>query len=452
MRKMAVLFVLGALSTGAIAQELGSDSSALSPANVGEIQRFFGDPQNKVQIQFASDKTQYAWQNMSRFYQTATVPRTGKVNELPVKSDPSIGDIKVTLPDGRKTTVDEFIEDNPFDAFLVVHKGRIVYERYETMRPFDKHNWFSVGKVIGATLLAILEEEGKADLSKPVSHYIKELKGSAWDDVPLQLAADMVTGLDGTEHDEPSRDSRTNPEQIWFQWAATMGIFPPNQSTPDSPWDVLATMKQRLEPGTVFEYNSINTFVVDVAVERITDQTLNEVFSERVWRKIGAEGDGYYAVGASGEPLTFGFYNSNLRDLARFGMIFTPSWNFISEEPIITDSILERIQSAGDPKTFDSGAVPGNVKAVFPEIKGLTNTFQWDVIFPDDGDLFKAGVGGQGLYISPERDAVVVFFMTGTGTEPAPAVARAITLALGKTNGEQGGADQPATVQDSKAE
>ena len=49
------------------------------------------------------------------------------------------------------------------------------------------------------------------------------------------------------------------------------------------------------------------------------------------------------------------------------------------------------------------------------------------IVFPD-GDIFKAGVGGQGLYISPARDAVVVYFSTGKQQEEI--LARAITQSL----------------------
>ncbi len=405
-------------------------SSLIPTTEIAEVHRHFAVPANKVDILAPSDRTQYAWQNMSRFYHTALVPRAGAVSELPVYLDPSIGDVRVRLGPGTETTVDAFIDEHPFDAFLVVHKGRIVYERYETMRPFDRHNWFSSGKVIGATLLAILEEEGLADLSLPVSHYIDELKGTAWDGVPLHLAADMATGLDGTEHDEPTRDSRTNPEQIWFQWAASMGVLERTESMPDSPWEALARMQQRREPDTVFEYNSINTFIVDVAVERITGQSLNEVLSERIWQRIGADGDGYYVVGTSGEPQTYGLFSSTLRDFARFGMIFTPSWRVISRERIISDAVLERIQSGGHPARFDAGYAARYMRTLFPGVDGFRNASQWDAILPGDRDLFKAGVGGQGLYVSPERDVVVVYFMTGTGTEPVPLVARTIAQSL----------------------
>ena len=39
------------------------------------------------------------------------------------------------------------------------------------------------------------------------------------------------------------------------------------------------------------------------------------------------------------------------------------------------------------------------------------NSYQWEFVM-DDGDFFKGGYGGQGLYISPSRDLVVAFFGT----------------------------------------
>jgi CubicO group peptidase (beta-lactamase class C family) len=44
------------------------------------------------------------------------------------------------------------------------------------MTPETTPNWFSSGKVISATLLSMLEHESKADLAKPVSCYLLQLK------------------------------------------------------------------------------------------------------------------------------------------------------------------------------------------------------------------------------------------------------------------------------------
>ena len=47
-----------------------------------------------------------------------------------------------------------------------------------------------------------------------------------------------------------------------------------------------------------------------------------------------------------------------------------------------------------------------------------------------DGDIFKAGVGGQGIYISPATDTVVAWFSTSDGNNQEEAMARAIVMTL----------------------
>jgi CubicO group peptidase (beta-lactamase class C family) len=57
---------------------------------------------------------------------------------------------------------------------------------------------------------------------------------------------------------------------------------------------------------------------------------------------------------------------------------------------------------------------------VFTERLGETipgSSRQWDVVFAD-GDFFKSGLMGQGLYVSPDRDLVIAFF--STARDPGP--------------------------------
>jgi hypothetical protein len=57
----------------------------------------------------------------------------------------------------------------------------------------------------------------------------------------------------------------------------------------------------------------------------------------------------------------------------------------------------------------------------------LGNSWQWDMVYRD-GDMFKGGVGGQGLYVSPDRDVSIGFFSTGYNRWAN--VARTIALTL----------------------
>jgi CubicO group peptidase (beta-lactamase class C family) len=231
----------------------------------------------------------------------------------------------------------------------------------------------------------------------------------------------MATGLDSTEHEEPGDDSTTNPERGWFQWAVTMGIFTGAQQS-ESPFSILKQMK-RTKPGhTAFEYNSINTWILELIVEQVTGKPLSEVFGQAIWRNIGTQADGFIAITGDGYPMAWGFTSSTLRDLARFGMVYTPSWNKISKKQIISSKILNKIQHEGNPITFDKGLVGKQLLETFYETN-LTNRYQWDVVFPD-GDFYKEGVGGQGLYISPSKDLVIAWF--STGENPARAMARAV--------------------------
>jgi len=396
--------------------------------DVRDIFSYFHEPANVVQIQVPSDKTLYAWQNMSGFQYTMQILREGPISELPERIDPGIGEVTFTRTTGERETVNQHVDASDMDALLVLHKGNVVFERYKTMRPFDKHQWFSSGKIVAGTMVELLAQEGKVDVKKPVSDYVPQLKGSDWDKVTVEETLDMATGLDSTEHEEPNDDARTNPARGWYKWAVSIGLFEDKDHLNQSPYDVLRNMK-KVKPGhTAFEYNSMNTFVLELIVNQVTGQTINEVFGDRVWRKIGAQNDAFVGVTKYGLGNSWGFTNSTLRDMGRFSMLFTPSWSKVSKEKIIPDALLETIQHGGRPEIYLKGFVGREMQASFPDIRGLANRYQWDIVFPD-GDLHKAGVGGQGIYVSPSTDAVVVWFSTGKQEEEI--MARAVVKSLG---------------------
>jgi len=422
----ALLSIAGVNQAIAGEQKIVSTDTPLE--EIRDIFTYFHTPANVVQIQVASDKTLYAWQNMSAFQYTMQILRDGPISLLPEKIDPAIGKVTFTRPGKKQETVSQHFDTSNMDGLLVLHKGNVVYESYKTMRPFDKHQWFSCSKVIPGTMVELLALEGKIDLKKPVSDYVKELKGSDWDKVTVEETLDMATGLDSTEHEEPNDDARINPIRGWYKWAVSIGLFEDKEHLNQSPIDVLRNMK-KVKPGhTVFEYNSIDTFVLELIVNQVTGQTLNEVFGDRVWRKIGAQNDAFVGVTKYGLGNGWGFINTTLRDMGRFAMIFTPSWGKVSREQIIPSELIDTIQHDGKPEIYLGGFVGKELQHSFPDIKGLTNRYQWDIVFPD-GDFYKGGVGGQGIYISPSADTVVVWFSTGKQQEEI--MARAIAKNIG---------------------
>jgi CubicO group peptidase (beta-lactamase class C family) len=409
-------------------------SSNISLSRTLEISEYFNNPENLVKIQFPNEENQYAWVNISKFYHTGQVERSGEVSMLPYSSDESIGEIEYKNKNDEMVSVNQHFAAKPIDAMVVVKNGTIVYERYKTMGPDEKHLWFSCSKVTGSTMLALLEHEGKIDVKKYVSEYLPELKGSVWDGVTVEEAIDMANGLNGTEHDEEQQNSRTDPDQIWYRWAATddIGVVMDVRGRNESWSDALKTMERKYPGHQSFEYNSINTFVMNKIVERVADAPLYKQMQERIWSKMGMEHDAFYMLSPSGRPLGFMGVNSTVRDMARFGMVFTPSGEKIAGEKIIPDAVMEKIYDRTYLDMYDKGFIGKKNSISFYDDAGkISNRYQWDAIL-SDGDLFKAGVGGQGIYISPKSDMVVAWFCTSDGNNQEETMARAIVKSLSR--------------------
>ena len=119
------------------------------------------------------------------------------------------------------------------------------------------------------------------------------------------------------------------------------------------------------------------------------------------------EGDAELGLSPSGEPSAFGIFASRLRDLARYGLLYTPSWNVVSDEQVVGDDYLPKVYAAARQADF-AGNLGGRMIRDFGDLD-MGASYQWDAVFPD-GDIYKSGRGGQALYISPQTDTVVVYF------------------------------------------
>ena len=169
------------------------------------------------------------------------------------------------------------------------------------------------------------------------------------------------------------------------------GIFSRMSRQSDSPLGRPPTHRPN---GEAYEYTTVNTFVLTWMIERITGKPFAEAVSEMIWRKIGAESDAVLMVSKAGASSTI---NSTLRDLARFGLLFTPSWQKVSKERLVSEAYLKRIQKGGRPEIFAKATAGSTWNAMLADDPPTHNTYQWDFVMPD-GDFFKSGHCGQGLH------------------------------------------------------
>ncbi len=369
------------------------------------------------------DLSRFAYLNTARFFPHAWIPRADQVSVLESAPSDGIGKTTAKTAEGEMT-LDEWTARH-LDAVIVVHDGKIIYERYPRMRPSDRHIWWSVSKSVAGTIVGLLEEQGLIDVNKSIETYIPELADSEWKGTPVIDILDHASGMTGLEADDP--EAYTNPASPYGLFEASLGIQPATGEAPKSTYDYIATLKRQKPSGKKFEYTSVNTFVVAWLAEKVTGRPYAELVSEMIWQKMGAEADGLIQVSTAGAPGAHGLINTTLRDLARYGMLFTGSWNTIAKEQLIPDSLVREIQKDGRPAIYSAGMLKPKIDAYLGEPAAF-ETRQWDFVLKD-GDFGKSGFHGQTLYVSPSKNLVVASFATGKGYDTW-AFARAIAKSI----------------------
>lgn len=403
------------------------------PLKVSDVRNGFTPQQAKeLSAQFSNvvtavsggDASLFGLLNWSEVAKTIVIARQGQVAELKAESNPMIGQVRFESSDGN-LTLDEYLENEKsrVQGFIVVHRGKIVFEKYPGMRPSDYHVWMSSTKPLAALMVRMLEEEGKVQISRSITDYVHWLKGTDWDASTVADVLDMKTGMGILE----TRDTRVDSNSFANRVIKANASLPHN-GTIETLQEVIRSAKRLRPSGEAYEYSSTNTILLGLLCEAVTGRRWSDYFQERVWSKIGVEGDMLMGTNPQGVTMVNGEAVTRLRDKARFGMLFTPSWNKVSKERIVSEAFVQKIMSGGDTTAFIRGGGFKQYSKLFRDSTVKSNHYQWDAIFAD-GDFHKNGMLGQGLYVSPKKDLVIAFFSTRADYE-VPGYARSIAKQL----------------------
>jgi poly(3-hydroxybutyrate) depolymerase/CubicO group peptidase (beta-lactamase class C family) len=374
-----------------------------SASGVGEVrERIAGQPGDASW--WTVNGAPMAWnnRNLNRLFPTVNVYRAGPVRGLGRRPMTEIAAFEVETSGGPMGFADFLRSElSTCMGMVILHRGEIVFEDYPRMEPYERPIYWSVTKVLVSSVLSILEDRGRFDIDEPIETYIPELAGSSYEGVLVRNILDMATGVDCPEeyHDESSCYHRLMETTGEAHWDADSG---------DNPYTYIAGLRvgSYAEQGTSFEYQSINTYILGWLVEKLTGMPFQDALSREIWTRIGAEGEAAVLAPRFGVPMFAGGFLSRPRDLARFGLLFTPSWDVVADRKIISDAHIEFLEDGGRPELLANARLgaPDEVKA------GIVkhNVYQWDLVFANN-DLFKGGWAGQGLLVNPDRDVVAVW-------------------------------------------
>jgi len=348
---------------------LDAKTSAVTPA-IQELRRRMLD----------ADMNTLTFHNMDEIFWTRSVPRNGPVWELPSQSTP----LNFTYEfDDRTLTPEAFLERTYTNALLVMKGGVIRAEVYRNNTgPRTRFISFSMAKSITSMLVGLALTEGRIrSLDDAIEVYIPELAGSAYAGVTIRQVLQMRSGVDYEERydfDNPGIAAANHSNSLVLNQTRFA--------------DMSCVVKRKAEPGSLFEYKTLDTAVLGWLIERVTGMTASTYLSSRIWEPLGAEADGYFIMDGPpgvGREFTGGGFNATLRDYARLGQMVLNGGLADGRRILPADWVA-------------ASTAPG-----YPESEAGGYGLQWWTVADSDA-FYAAGLQGQFIYIDPGTRTVVV--------------------------------------------
>ena len=396
-----VLALASLLSAHAATPGAQPDAAASDPAQLGWMVGAPPPADRTVRFDdgsyFEFPAMRWSVSNFRQLMPTVNVSRgLGAPTALPRALRKDIDTLRFTpLGASQPMTWEDSLAASYTDGIVVLHRGRIVYERYfGVLRDDGQHAAMSVTKSVVGTLGAALVAEGRIDPGKTVAFYVPELAQSGFGNATLRQVLDMTTGL------KYSEDYADPNAEVWAHASAGSPLPKPKDYTgPRSYFEFLQTVQPQGQHGDAFGYRTVNTDVLGWVIARVTGRSVSQLLSERIWRHLGAEQDAYFTVDSIGTPFAGGGLNTGLRDLARFGEMLRNNGRFNGQQ-ILPKSVVDDIRGGGDKAAF--------AKAGYALLPGWSYRNMWWVTHNPHGAFMARGVHGQRIYVDPKAEMVIV--------------------------------------------
>lgn len=422
-RRLAGTFVLaGGLTLAATATATATTDGAAPGVMQG-----FPPPADQVVNKsnaFTPARLRWALSNTRLLAPTAGIRHAAAPMPLPEQPAPGLDALPVTIG-GETLTLDAYLRATHTDGFIVLQRGRIVYERYfDGFRPDQTHAWASMTKSVTGLLAAQMIESGVLDAGAPLSRTVPELADTPFGSATLQQNLDMEV---------PTAYTPGIPPDIGLFGA--VGLVPRHEGAPASIADFLLTVRRvpDVAPGSAWFYQNGSPEAVAWAMQRATGQSWSALVERWLWRDF-AEDDAYVAVDRNAMAMASGGLYTTLRDAARFAERVRMGLGGV-RGTLTPGTIRAALQPAHNAALFAKGNV-------IPGKDGYAYRDYWYQVNDGDGSFSAAGRFGQSILVNPRTALTVVKFSSspdfapraldtqGEATRPRAALERADALSV----------------------
>jgi len=345
----------------------------------------------------------------------------------PLNRSKSIDLDAITFDDaGASMRLVDLLQRSAVDAFLVLHRGQIVYERLlEGMTREQPHQWASMSKSLNGLLAVVIAQAGLLDLQRPLGHYVPELADSPFGTATVQQNLDMEVAVEWPVH------------VTEMHWMAAVGLVPPITGVPTTIRDFLPRVgvSGTGRHGSGFRYNNSATEAVAWALCNAAGKPWFDLVSEQIWTRLGAEQDGFVIVDSVGVAQASGGFSSTIGDLARLAELLRTGGAQIGDATL--SSAIRHATAAHKPAERGAAVerfAGGNIAVGRPGFGYRNGLFH---VNDADGCFQMSGRFGQRVHVNPAAELTVVQFASypGPGEQIASAFLSAMRAIAGAVAG-----------------
>ncbi|SSC71748.1 unnamed protein product [Ciceribacter sp. T2.26MG-112.2] len=338
--------------------------------------------------------SRWSFQNLREMVPTAEIRAGAEEPDAALSSSPLL-DTPLETGLAGTTNARAFLDYAHTDAFVLMKGGRIVAEHYAPHAHVNaRHIVFSISKSLTALVSAVLEGQGVIDPDCPVVSLIPEAEGSAYGDCSYRDVLDMRVSLDFDEAylDKNGAFARYRRSTLWNPSEAGAPV--------ETLTEFLMTIQKSDRPhGGPFFYASPNSDLLGILIERATGRRYVDLFSDLLWKPLGAKNHALVSVDGAGTARSAGGVCVTARDLARVGQMLLDGGSANGRQ-VVPTAWVEDMKTAGDP-----GAWTASQPTMLPNGRYRSKWYQTG---EPDGAFCAIGIHGQWLYVDPSTETVIV--------------------------------------------
>ncbi|HMV80680.1 MAG TPA: serine hydrolase [Leptospiraceae bacterium] len=283
--------------------------------------------------------------------------------------DPEVG-----WREGGKIRFSEFLKETNTLAFLLAKDGTILQEKYfkgkteESVFPSYSIAKSIVSLLFGTVMINDRKIFSEEDFAWKYIPEYKNLKG-----IRMHDFLNMTSGIIFQEN-----YLSVLSDFYLFSLSSDLGNRLHSYSAP-------------LKPGMIFEYRSVNTFIIGLIIERVTNQRLSVLLQERIWKKIGTEWDAGWSLDREdGLEKSYCCLNARARDFLKIGRLVLQNGKWENAE-IIPKKWMDKLN---------------HIETVEPDTKFGYNRQWW---YPGTDPNMICGIGIHGQYLCINRSKKLIF-------------------------------------------